>query len=63
MSNINTDKTGFFDFYTYSVFTHKDMIHSLIKMGQYLISDEQVGCDGYFHYCVWCQMYIVSHII
>ncbi len=46
MSNINTDKTGFFDFYTYSVFfTHKDMIHSLIKMGQYLISDEKVGCD------------------
>ncbi len=45
MSNINTDKTGCFDFYTYSVFTHNDLIHSLIKMGQYLISDEQVGCD------------------
>ncbi len=44
VSNINTDKTGCFDFYTYSVFTHNDLIHSLIKMGQYLISDEQVGC-------------------
>ncbi len=29
-------------------------------MGQYLISDEQVGCDLYYHCCVWCQMCIVS---